>query len=131
MVERFATEMAKEGWGFWATQIASSGEFAGMVGLHRAPEVLPFAPATEIGWRLAPVHWGAGYATEAAAASLDYGFSVAGLAEIVAFTAVINHRSRAVMERIGMKRDLASDFDHPHLGTDSELRAHVLYRATP
>jgi len=131
MVQRFAVEMAREGWGFWAVEITGSGAFVGMVGLHRVSEALPCAPAVEIGWRLAPSHWGAGYATEAAAASLAYGFGAGGLREIVAFTAVINHRSRAVMERIGMVRDAGGDFDHPQLGTDSALRAHVLYRASP
>ena len=57
----------------------------------------------EIGWRLHPDHWGHGYATEAAAASLWLRLRQAGLAEIVAFTATVNTRSQAVMERIGMR----------------------------
>ena len=60
-----------------------------------------------------PDHWGHGYATEAAAASLRFGFDEAGLAEIVAFTTTLNTRSQAVMERIGMVRDPRGDFDHP------------------
>ncbi len=74
---------------------------------------LPFAPAVEIGWRLHPDYWGHGYATEAAAASLRFGFDEAGLDEIVAFTTTLNTRSQAVMARIGMERDLDGDFDHP------------------
>ena len=73
MIERYAAEMAREGWGLWA--VAEAGEaggapFVGMVGLHRVRPELPCAPAVEIGWRLHPDHWGHGYATEAAAASL-------------------------------------------------------------
>jgi RimJ/RimL family protein N-acetyltransferase len=54
-----------------------------------------------------------------------------GLSEIVSFTYVHNVRSRAVMERIGMTRDPADDFDHPRLPADSRLRPHVLYRIAP
>ena len=48
--------------------------------------------------------------------------------EIVAFAAVGNRRSRAVMERIGMTRDAEGDFDMPTLPEDSPVRRHVLYR---
>lgn len=46
----------------------------------------------------------------------------------VAFTAVQNMRSRAVMERIGMHRDPKDDFDHPKLSKQHRLSKHVLYR---
>jgi ribosomal-protein-alanine N-acetyltransferase len=90
---------------------------------------VPGAPAVEVGWRLDPAHWGNGYATEAAAAALRHGFEVAGLPEIVSFTAAINLRSQAVMQRIGLRRDPGDDFDQPSLAEGSPLRAHVLYRA--
>jgi ribosomal-protein-alanine N-acetyltransferase len=32
------------------------------------------------------------------------------------------------MERLGMTRDPADDFDHPRLAADDPLRLHVLYR---
>jgi hypothetical protein len=32
------------------------------------------------------------------------------------------------MEKIGMKHDRASDFDHPRLPASHPLRRHVLYR---
>jgi RimJ/RimL family protein N-acetyltransferase len=135
MIERYAAEMAREGWGLWAVGEAGDGSggsgaaFVGMVGLHRVRAELPPAPAVEIGWRLHPDFWGHGYATEAAAAALDFGFDRAGLGEIVAFTTTLNTRSQAVMERIGMRRDEAGDFDHPSLPEGSPLRRHVLYRA--
>lgn len=40
----------------------------------------------------------------------------------------MNLRSRAVMERLGMVRDVASDFDHPNLPVGHTLRRHLLYR---
>jgi RimJ/RimL family protein N-acetyltransferase len=130
LVERYCEEMAREGWGLWAVEVAGEEPFAGMVGLHRVNPALPCAPAVEIGWRLHPEHWGHGYATEAATASLDFGFGEVGLAEIVAFTTTVNTRSQAVMERIGMLRDRDGDFDHPSLPAGSPLRRHVLYRIT-
>jgi RimJ/RimL family protein N-acetyltransferase len=111
--------------------VVGGAPFIGMVGLHRVPPTLPSAPAVETGWRLHPDFWGAGYATEAAAAALDLGFTTGGLTEIVAFTAAINHRSQGVMMRLGMRRDRGADFDHPGVAEDSPLRRHVLYRATP
>ena len=85
-------------------------------------------PCAEIGWRLAAAHWGRGYATEAALAVLVHAWDVLGLAEVVSFTSVGNARSRAVMERLGLRRDPADDFDHPNLPPGHPLRPHVLYR---
>jgi RimJ/RimL family protein N-acetyltransferase len=131
MVERYGAELAREGWGFWAVEVMGGPPFIGLVGLHRVQPTLPCAPAVEAGWRLHPDHWGHGYATEAAAAALRHGFTAGGLTEIVAFTAVVNVRSQAVMARLGMRRDPGADFDHPNVAESSPLRRHVLYRATP
>jgi RimJ/RimL family protein N-acetyltransferase len=130
MVDHITAEIARDGWGLWAVEVAGGAPFAGMVGLHRVRAELPCAPAVEVEWRLHPDLWGHGYATEAAQASLDYGFDEAGLDEIVAFTTTVNTRSQAVMERIGMERDRAGDFDHPALPQGSPLRRHVFYRVT-
>jgi RimJ/RimL family protein N-acetyltransferase len=131
IVDHIDEEMARDGWGLWAVAVAGGAPLAGMVGLHRVRAELPFAPAVEVEWRLHPDHWGHGYATEAAAAALAFGFDEAGLDEIVAFTTTVNTRSQAVMERIGMTRDREGDFDHPRQPEGSPLRPHVLYRATP
>jgi RimJ/RimL family protein N-acetyltransferase len=130
MIERYTEELDREGWGLWAVEEAGGAPFVGMVGLHRVRPELPCAPAVEVGWRLHPDHWGHGYATEAAAASLRFGFHKVGLGEIVAFTTTVNARSQAVMVRIGMRRDPDGDFDHPSVPESSPLRRHVLYRAT-
>ena len=52
-----------------------------------------------------------------------------GLDEVVSMTIGRNEPSRRVMEKLGMTRDPADDFDHPRL-PDGELRRHVLYRIT-
>jgi RimJ/RimL family protein N-acetyltransferase len=128
LVDRLGAELAREGWAPWAVEVAGGQPFVGMVGLHRVNPALPCAPAVEVAWRLHPDHWGHGYATEAAAAALEIGLDHAGLEEIVAFTTTLNVRSQAVMERIGMVHDPASDFDHPRLDAENPLRRHVLYR---
>lgn len=87
-----------------------------------------FAPAVEIGWRLAFDHWGKGYATEGAKTALEYGFNTLNLEEIVSFTPVRNTHSRNVMKKIGMHHRSEDDFDHPKLSVDHPLRRHVLYR---
>ena len=81
-----------------------------------------------MGWRLAVAHWGKGYASEAASAVVAHGFGPLGLEEIVAFTVQANTRSRRVMERVGMTRSPADDFEHPSLPEGHPLRQHVLYR---
>ena len=64
----------------------------------------------EISWRLARDYWGFGFATEAARAARDYGFSQMGLEQIVSFTVPANQRSRNVMGRIGMTHSPDDDF---------------------
>jgi RimJ/RimL family protein N-acetyltransferase len=125
---RNAALLEVNGWGLWAVEVVESGEFVGFVGLNQPQWTAAFTPCTEVGWRLARSAWGKGYATEAARAALAVAFGPLGLDEVVSFTTVANDRSRAVMERLGMTRDPAEDFDHPKLGPDSPVRRHVLYR---
>jgi ribosomal-protein-alanine N-acetyltransferase len=126
-VDRIVSGWGEHGLGLWAVDAPGAG-FIGYVGLSVPRFEAHFTPAVEVGWRLARHAWGHGYASEAARAALRYGFEERSLPEIVSFTTVANARSRAVMERIGMTRDPADDFDHPALPDDSPIRRHVLYR---
>lgn len=120
--------IVQHGFGFWALEERASGTFIGFNGLLHTTFPAPFTPCVEIGWRLAHHAWGKGYATEAARASLDHGFGKLGLSSIVSFAVAENVRSRRVMERIGMRRDSGSDFDHPDIPAGNPFRRHVLYR---
>jgi RimJ/RimL family protein N-acetyltransferase len=51
-----------------------------------------------------------------------------GLDEVLSFTAAINHRSRRVMEKIGLRYVADGDFEHPSVPEGDPLRPHVLYR---
>jgi RimJ/RimL family protein N-acetyltransferase len=67
--------------------------------------------------------------TEAAKQWLRVGFEQLRLGEIVSFAVWNNHRSTAVMERIGMRRDPDLDFNHPNVPlTHPALKPHVVYR---
>jgi len=128
MVDRIEEHFSKRDFGLWAIEVPDVAPFIGFAGLTVARFNAPFTPCVEVGWRLAFEHWGHGYATEAARLALGYGFGTLALSEIVSFTSTANHRSRAVMERLGMRRDPAEDFDYPALPEGHPLRRQVLYR---
>lgn len=127
-VDRIMARWAELRYGLWAAERLDSREFIGYVGLWPATFEAPFTPAVEVGWRLAAAHWGHGFATEGARQALRYGFDTVGLDEIVSFTAVGNVRSWRVMQRLGMVRDEAGDFEHPNIPPGHPVRPHVLYR---
>jgi len=128
LVARIESHFEQYGYGLWAVEIDGVAPFAGFIGLARPRFTAHFTPCVEIGWRLAEAHWGKGYASEGAHAVLEHGFTAFAFAEIVSFTVPANHRSRRVMERIGMTHSEADDFDHPLLPQGHPLRRHVLYR---
>lgn len=126
---RAQAHIAEHGFGFWAVERRDDGAFLGFTGLMRLKDDNPLAPGVETGWRLARHAWGHGYASEAAVASLEYGFETLSLASIVAFTATTNLPSQAVMNRIGMTRREDLDFDHPALPKGHPLERHVVWQA--
>lgn len=128
MLDRVRSHFDEHGFGPWAVEVKDLVPFAGFVGLLVPRFEASFTPCVEIGWRLAAAHWGSGYATEGALAALEFGFDHANLHEIVSMTTVGNHRSRRVMERLGMTRSPEDDFDHPMLPPGHLLSRHVLYR---
>ncbi|MBT4711703.1 MAG: GNAT family N-acetyltransferase [Alphaproteobacteria bacterium] len=127
---RIQESLARDGFGLYATEVKSSGRFIGYVGFAHAEFAAPFTPAIEIGWRLGFGAWGFGYATEAALACLDHGFSHLGFDEVVSFTSRQNARSIAVMKRLAMETNPSDDFEHPKVPERHPLRPHVLYRIT-
>jgi RimJ/RimL family protein N-acetyltransferase len=127
-VERIERCFEQHGYGLWAIEVSDGGAFAGFTGLLPVDRELAFAPAVELGWRLAARYWGRGIATEAACAAAAFGFGTLELRELVAYTATINRPSRRVMERLAMRHEPADDFSYPGLPVGHPLSAHVLYR---
>lgn len=97
-VRHFRETWAEHGVGPWAVCDRESGQLLGHCGLRYLDDFKD----VEALWTLAPSCWGRGYASEAAAESLRFGFEQAGLKEIFAITLPTNKASRGVMEKIGM-----------------------------
>jgi [ribosomal protein S5]-alanine N-acetyltransferase len=66
-------------------------------------ETTRYSPEVGLFWALASTFWGRGYATEAAAAIIKFGFDQMNLRRMIATTEYTNARSQAVMERVGMR----------------------------
>ena len=124
LLARIKTHIDEYGYGLFAVDELSSGLFIGFIGLGHPRFESFFTPCLEIGWRLFPDFWGKGYATEGAAACLQYAFETLGFSKVYAFTALNNRRSERVMIKLGMKRE--GEFDHPML-VEHPLGRHVLY----
>jgi RimJ/RimL family protein N-acetyltransferase len=129
-VDRIHACWADRGWGLWAVEVPEVSPFIGYVGLWPADFVAP--GTVEVGWRLAREFWGNGYAPEAAADALRFGFQDVGLDEVVSFTVPQNSNSWRVMEKIGLRRAPGRDFDHPRVDPTQHPRLvrHVLYALT-
>ena len=86
---------------FHAVVERSTGSLTGWAGLS-VPAWLPeIRPAVEVGWRFGTAYRGRGYATEAGAAALRWGFGDLGLGEIVSIHEPANVASGRVMDRLG------------------------------
>jgi ribosomal-protein-alanine N-acetyltransferase len=56
----------------------------------------------EVGYRIGKAHWGRGYAHEAAAAVVEYGFATLALQKLCSYMASDHRQSRRVAEKLGM-----------------------------
>jgi RimJ/RimL family protein N-acetyltransferase len=88
---------ALRGFGMWAVEERASGSFIGRIGIWQ-PEGWP---GTEVGWMLGPAWWGRGYATEAAHASVTWGFEQLQIDELISLIQPANAASQAVAARVG------------------------------
>src|SRR4051812_28962875 len=125
-VDRIEARLAELGYGLWAVETLSTGEFVGFTGLNPMPEDGSGAGGIEVGWGLARSAWGHGYATGAGRAALAVAFDHAGYDEVWSLTTTNNVPSRAVMERLGL-RHVATQ-PHPALDRSSPISEHVYYR---
>lgn len=96
--------------GRWAVLVKPDLEFIGWCGLKARPE----RDEIDLGYRFMQKAWGKGFATEAAFASLNYGFEKLGIPRIVGRAMPQNIASLRVLEKCGMQ-DLGDEIvdDHP------------------
>ena len=100
------------GYGFWAVQEKSTGEFVGW--FHFRPEPDHPVDEPELGYRFVRSAWGRGYATEGSIALIEKGFRELGVRRVLASAMVVNVGSWRVMERAGMRRLREFRIDWPY-----------------
>src|SRR5690349_9569153 len=100
-VVRIARSWSIDGVHKWMAYHRATGEPVGRGGLSRTH--VGGRERLEVGWALHRRFWGQGYATEIGRAGLAFAFDDLGADEVVSFTETHNHRSRAVMERLGFR----------------------------
>ncbi|QMW23499.1 GNAT family N-acetyltransferase [Sandaracinobacteroides saxicola] len=108
--DRYRDAWRSHGVSRWAV-VDASGNFLGYAGVMKAGETdHPLGPHYEIGWRFRRRAWGSGFATESARQALEHAWTVLTVDQIFSYTAADNHRSQAVMKRLGLTRDIGRDF---------------------
>lgn len=93
----------RNGIGRWAVILKETGEFIGWAGLKLHHNVNGRDQYYDLGYRFIQKYWGKGYASEAAIAFVDYGFTIMKLEKINAYADARNTASRKVLEKAGLK----------------------------
>ena len=104
-VHYFIKAEERDGFTFWALELAHSKELLGFCGLLVIRERdCPFRGQIEIGWRVRESAWRQGFAFEAASAVMEHGFEQLKASAIVSRAATGNVASRQLMTKLGMIR---------------------------
>jgi RimJ/RimL family protein N-acetyltransferase len=98
LVARQIDHWRVHGHGWWAVTLPDRGQFIGWCGLQYLPET----DEVEVGYLFDRPQWGKGLATEAAKASVAYGFQVHNLPFIVGLTHPDNIASQRVLQKSGL-----------------------------
>lgn len=102
------------GTGRWVVTEQATGAFLGWAGIKLIRETINgHKDFYELGYRLLRKHWGKGFATEAAKATLDHGFSLFQPEAIYAMADARNTASDAVLRKCGLVR--GPGFEHDKL----------------
>lgn len=89
------SDYREHGMGRWAVIRKEDGVFLGWCGLKQHKDYV------DLGFRFMKIHWGHGYATEAAMGCIAYGFDILGLKELVARVDADNAASIRVITNCG------------------------------
>jgi ribosomal-protein-alanine N-acetyltransferase len=89
----------KYGFGLWHVSRKSDHAAIGTCGLLKRDNL----PDVDIGYAFLPEYWGAGYAFEAAEATVNHGAGKFGLTRLIAVTSPDNSGSIRVLEKLGMR----------------------------
>ncbi len=124
-VSRMQTQLKEKGYCYYAVDALVDNTFIGFIGISWQSFTSPCTPAIDVGWRLSPLHWGKGYATEGALRCLAYGFEQLQIPRLIAIAPAVNVPSIRVMQKAGMH--FCGHFDHPMLQGDERLEDCVWY----
>jgi len=97
-INHHLTHWMQYGYGHWAVVTPSDGRVIGWNGLEYLPEL----GEVEVAYLLTGRVWGRGYASEAAAAAIRFGFETAGLEAIIGLVHPDNAASIRVLEKCGL-----------------------------
>jgi len=95
---RYVRCWEEHGLGMFGVRPRDSDAAVGWAGL----QPLSGTDEIEVGYAFGRMSWGRGYATEVAAAAVQWGFESLGLERIVAVASPENAASRRVMDKLGM-----------------------------
>ncbi len=104
MISFIRQQYIDNGIGRWAVIEKSTNNFIGWAGLKliKVP-IYNQCNYYDLGYRYIKRYWGQGFATEAAKATLNYGFDKLKLNEIFAMANSENLNSKRVLEKLGFK----------------------------
>lgn len=97
----------KYGYGRWTVKLKETGKYLGWCGLKFNEDI----EEVDIGFRLIRKHWNKGYSTEAAKASLEYGFNQHHIKRIIGRADKRNIASIRVLDKIGLQFEKYYDDD--------------------
>jgi RimJ/RimL family protein N-acetyltransferase len=104
IIQFIRKQYIENGIGRWAMIEKNTNNFIGWAGLKLVKEPTNnHCDYYDLGYRLNKSYWGKGFATEAARASLNFGFNNLNLKEIYAIADSNNIASRNVLEKVGLK----------------------------
>ena len=125
-IKRLQNHFYQYGFCYFATEILTTKEFIGFIGLNHQEFKTEFTPAVDIGWRIKQSSWGKGYATEGAKKCLEFAFNMLDLEEVISMCPEKNIKSERVMRKIGMQK--IGNFDHPKLKDYPAQESCICYR---
>ncbi|AFY36179.1 GNAT family N-acetyltransferase [Calothrix sp. PCC 7507] len=100
-IDSFITSYQALGFGKWAVIFKENNQLIGYCGI--AIEQIDHVNEREIGYRLDPEFWGKGLASEAALATIQYGFEQLKFPYILGIVEQANTASIRVLEKLGMR----------------------------
>lgn len=106
-----------QGFSMFSVLLKDTHEWIGRVG----PWMPEGWPGSEVGWGIARAHCGRGFATEAAAASMDWAFDTLGWDEVVHTIAPDNIASQQVARKLGARNRGPGRLPEPYADVSVEI----------